>query len=59
MDIQKTVEHIDRNAELVYTTGKLKYLYPLTKELKTICESLRKPYPKKEQCAVSITGLCA
>lgn len=40
--------HIDVNAELVYTTGKLKYLYPLTKELKTMCKPLAQAYPKKE-----------
>lgn len=40
--------HIDKNASLVYTTGKHKYLFPLTKELKAICEPLRQPYPKKE-----------
>lgn len=34
------------SAELVYTTGKHKYLYPLTKELKETCSKLRKPYPK-------------
>lgn len=27
--------------------GKYKYVYPLTKELKTMCNNLKKPYPKK------------
>jgi hypothetical protein len=26
--------------------GKYKYLYPLTKEMKELCEKLKKPYPK-------------
>jgi hypothetical protein len=44
-------KHIDPSAEHIFTTGKHKYLYPLTKELKNICEPLRQPYPKKENIA--------
>ena len=37
----------DPNAELVYTKGKRKYLYPLSENIKTICKSLAQPYPKQ------------
>ena len=29
------------------TKGKYKYIYPIDKSLKSLCESLKKPYPKK------------
>lgn len=29
-------------------SGKRKYLYPLTKDMKNLCETIKKPYPKKE-----------
>jgi len=33
-----------------YTTkGKIKYLYPLTNEMRELCEKLKKPYPKRVQ----------
>jgi len=38
----------DSRAELVYTKGKHKYLFPLTKEMKVVCNKLLQPYPKKE-----------
>tara|TARA_R100000995_G_C3479610_1_gene123073 strand:- start:324 stop:926 length:603 start_codon:yes stop_codon:yes gene_type:complete len=37
---------LDKNAEVVKSKGKLKYIYPLTKELKDKCLELKKPYPK-------------
>ena len=36
----------DPNAELVYTKGKHKYLFPLTNNVKKLCEKLRQAYPK-------------
>lgn len=42
-------KNVDPNAEAVYTSGKLKYLFPLTPELKSICLPLAKPYLKKEK----------
>ena len=39
--------NVDPTAEFVYTTGKHKYLFPLTKELKAKCLALAKPYPQK------------
>lgn len=41
-------KHVDPKAELVYTTGKHKYIFPLTKELKERCKPLAQPYPKKQ-----------
>lgn len=37
----------DSNAKEYVTKGKLKYLYPIDKKLISLCESLKKPYPKK------------
>jgi hypothetical protein len=34
------------------TKGKIKYIYPIDKGLVTLCKSLSKPYPKKEQQAI-------
>lgn len=39
-------KHIDPAAEKVYTTGKLKYLYPLTEAMKEKVKQLAQPYPK-------------
>ena len=39
-------KYYDRNAKAYITKGKLKYIYPLTKELKDKCLKLKKPYPK-------------
>ena len=39
-------QHKDPNAELVFTKGKHKYLFPLTNDIKLICKSLANPYPK-------------
>lgn len=38
----------DPNAELVYTKGKHKYLFPLVPDIKKKCMALQQPYPKKE-----------
>lgn len=40
--------YVDAKAEAVYTTGKLKYLFPLTDVVKKKCLLVSKPYPKKE-----------
>lgn len=42
-------EHIDPNAEYVYTLGKHKYIMPLTKKMRKICAPLAQPYPKREE----------
>lgn len=36
----------DPAAELVYTKGKHKYLFPLNNSIKEICRNLSQPYPK-------------
>jgi hypothetical protein len=41
----------DPKAEAVYTTGKHKYLYPLTKELMVKCKPMAKPFPVKDKNA--------
>lgn len=41
-------KHLDPNAEPYITKGKRKYIYPLTKDLRPLCKSLSKPYPKKK-----------
>ncbi len=41
-------KNIDPKTEAVYTTGKLKYLFPLTGAIKEKCLAVSKPYPKKE-----------
>lgn len=38
----------DPNAELVYTTGKHRYVFPLTNEMKAKCQPNAQPYPKKQ-----------
>ena len=37
------------NVEVLKTKPKWKYIYPLDKSLLSLCQSLRKPYPKKAQ----------
>ena len=37
--------------EMINTKPKWKYIYPIDKGLVTLCKSLSKPYPKKEQQA--------
>ena len=32
------------------TSGKIKYLYPITKDARKLCEKIKKPYPKKKLC---------
>jgi len=39
-------KHLDPKAEPYVTKGKRKYLYPLTKDMRQMCEDLAKPYPK-------------
>ena len=39
-------KYYDRNAKAYITKGKLKYIYPLTKELKDKCLEIKNPYPK-------------
>ena len=43
----------DATAELVYTKGKHKYLFPLTKAVEDRCRPHSKPYPKKTNAAVA------
>ena len=46
--------HVDRDACILRTLPKHKYLIPLDAEVKTLVEKLRKPYPR---CAVSKEAL--
>jgi hypothetical protein len=39
--------HVDRDAKIIKTLPKFKYLLPLDAEMKTVVEKLRKPYPKR------------
>lgn len=32
-----------------YTLGRHRYLYPFTKDMKKVAESMRQPYPRKAQ----------
>ena len=41
-------KYYDRNAKEFITKGKIKYIYPLDKNLITLCKELSKPYPKKQ-----------
>ena len=38
---------LDPNATEFISKGKRKYLYPLTKDMKELCKTIKKPYPKK------------
>lgn len=40
-------KNYDNNAKAFITKGKLKYIYPIDKTLKYLCDKLGKPYPKK------------
>jgi hypothetical protein len=42
-------KYYDENAEEFITKGKIKYIYPLDKNLIPLCKSLSKPYPKNAQ----------
>jgi hypothetical protein len=42
-------KHYDKNAEEFITKGKIKYIYPLDKNLIPLCKSLSKAYPKNAQ----------
>ena len=46
----------DPSAELVYTKGKHKYLFPLTNKMKSLCKALAQPYPK--QAAIAQLAEC-
>lgn len=41
-------ENIDPNAEVIVGLPKIKYIFPLTKDMKKLAQSMAKPYPKKE-----------
>lgn len=41
-------KYIDKNATKYITKGKRKYLMPLDKQMRKICEAKRKPYPKTD-----------
>lgn len=38
------LKNLDKNATEYVTKGKIKYLYPLCKEMKKLCETIKKPY---------------
>jgi hypothetical protein len=42
-------KYYDSNAEEFITKGKIKYIYPIDKNLIALCKSLSKPYPKNAQ----------
>lgn len=41
---QFITKYIDKNATEYITKGKIKYLYPLNKKMKKLCETIKKPY---------------
>lgn len=47
---------LDKNAQIIKSEGKIKYIYPLDKSLIPLCKSLSKPYPKKQHAAVAHKG---
>jgi len=46
-NINEIRNHLDPNATEFITKGKHKYLYPLSDDMKELCEKLKKPYPKR------------
>lgn len=42
-------KYYDSNAYEYITKGKIKYIYPLTKDIIPLCKELSKPYPKQAQ----------
>lgn len=46
-------EHIDPNADKVFTTGKHKYAYALDKQMGQRIAKMSKPYPKETPAAVT------
>ena len=38
------LKYLDKNATEYVTKGKIKYLYPLCKEMRQLCEKIKKPY---------------
>ncbi len=40
-------QHVDPKAELVYTLGKHKYCFPLTKDMVQVCRQYSVPFPKQ------------
>lgn len=46
-NVQWLREHVDPNAEAVYTKGKHKYLFPLDEAMRKQIAALAKPYPKR------------
>jgi len=50
----KGAKEIDINATEFISKGKIKYIYPLKKEMISLCKSLSKPYPKKEKNAQKV-----
>lgn len=45
--LSEVKKHLDPNATEFFTNGKHKYLYPLTDDMRSKIEPLRKPYPKR------------
>lgn len=45
--LQEVRKHLDPKATEFFTNGKHKYLYPLTDDMRSKIEPLRKPYPKR------------
>jgi hypothetical protein len=50
-------KQIDKNAQIIESEGKIKYIYPVHKNLIPLCKSLSKPYPKKEPNAQIEKGI--
>jgi len=49
VDVKK---YLDPNATEFFSKGKHKYIYPLTLDMKELCEKLKKPYPKKSVSSI-------
>lgn len=50
------IKHYDDGLTRITNTNKHRYIYPLHKSLIPLCNSLAKPYPKKQNAAVAHTG---
>jgi len=43
-NLENIQKHLDKNATEYVTKGKIKYLYPLTKDMRLMCESIKMNY---------------
>ena len=49
-NLENVRTYLDKNAVEYITKGKIKYLYPLTKDMRSMCESIKKDYKEINAC---------